>query len=126
MSRSGARCWDCSRSVSPDLSPNPPCAFPRNGLSTVHAVRLLQQPRGWGSCCRGSGTGLPGSPPSAATRSGPAAAALFDQLESRAGALKTLTVGALRGTEMILVPHQTLGGILTRFDRQNHDPAVSC
>jgi hypothetical protein len=71
MSRPRARCRDCSRSVSLDLSPNPPCASPRNGLSTVPAVRLLQQPRDWVSWRRGSGTGLPGSPPSAATRSGP-------------------------------------------------------
>jgi len=31
---------------------------PRNGLSTVPAVRrVLAGARGWGSCCRGSGTG---------------------------------------------------------------------
>jgi len=41
LSRPGARCRDCSRSVSPDLSPNPPCAFQRNGLSTVSAVRCV-------------------------------------------------------------------------------------
>ena len=57
LSRPGARCRDCSRSVSPDLSPNPPCASRRNGLSTVPAVRLVQLSRGWGSWCRGSGTG---------------------------------------------------------------------
>jgi transposase len=39
LSRSGARCPDCSGSVSPDRSPNPPCASRRNGLSTVSAVR---------------------------------------------------------------------------------------
>ena len=38
MSRLGARCRDCSRSVSPGRSPNPPCVFPRNGLSTGAAV----------------------------------------------------------------------------------------
>ena len=41
LSRPGARCRDCSRSVSPDLSPNPPCASRRNGLSTVSAVRWV-------------------------------------------------------------------------------------
>ena len=57
LSRPGARFRDCSRPVSPDLSPNPPCASRRNGLSTVPAVRLVQLPRGWESWCRGSGTG---------------------------------------------------------------------
>ena len=32
LSRSGARCPDCSGSVSPDRSPNPPCVSRRNGL----------------------------------------------------------------------------------------------
>ncbi|MET9849940.1 tyrosine-type recombinase/integrase, partial [Streptomyces ossamyceticus] len=31
LSRPGARCRDCSRSVSPDRSPNPPCDSRRNG-----------------------------------------------------------------------------------------------
>ncbi|HZR53873.1 MAG TPA: transposase [Streptosporangiaceae bacterium] len=57
QSRPGARCRDCSRPVSPDLSPNPPCASQRNGLSAVPAVRLVQLPMGWGSGCRDSGTG---------------------------------------------------------------------
>jgi hypothetical protein len=58
QSRPGARFRDCSRPVSPDLSPNPPCASRRNGLSTVAAVRLLLSgSRDWGSWCRGSGTG---------------------------------------------------------------------
>jgi RimJ/RimL family protein N-acetyltransferase len=57
LSRPGARFRDCSRPVSPDLSPNPPCASQRNGLSTVPAVRLVQLPRGWGSGCRDIGTG---------------------------------------------------------------------
>jgi transposase-like protein len=37
LSRHGARCWHCCRSVSPCRSPNPPCASRRNGLSTVSA-----------------------------------------------------------------------------------------
>jgi transposase len=56
LSRPGARCRDCSRSVSPGRSPNPPCGSLRSGLSTVSAVRrgwVLS--RGWGSCCRGTG-----------------------------------------------------------------------
>jgi predicted amidophosphoribosyltransferase len=58
LSRPGARCRDCSRSVSPDLSPNPPCASRRNGLSTVFAVRCgCEGRRDWGSGCRGSDTG---------------------------------------------------------------------
>jgi hypothetical protein len=39
LSRPGARCQGCSRSVSPGRSPNPPCRSPGNGLSTVSAVR---------------------------------------------------------------------------------------
>src|SRR5215212_1364458 len=46
LSRSGARCSDCSGSVSPDRSPNPPCASRRNGLSTGPAVRWQKRPRG--------------------------------------------------------------------------------
>ena len=38
MSRPGARCRDCSRSVSPDRSPNPACMSPRTGLSTGTAA----------------------------------------------------------------------------------------
>ena len=38
LSRPGARCWDCSRSVSPGRSPNPACDFHRTGLSTRIAV----------------------------------------------------------------------------------------
>ncbi len=37
LSRPGARCRDCSWSVSPSLSPSPPCASRRNGFSTVSA-----------------------------------------------------------------------------------------
>jgi hypothetical protein len=39
LSRSGGRCRDYSRSVSPGRSPNPPYRFPGNGLSTVSAVQ---------------------------------------------------------------------------------------
>jgi integrase len=39
LSRPGARCRCYHRSVSPSRSPNPPCASPRNGLSTVSVVR---------------------------------------------------------------------------------------
>ena len=57
LSKPGARFRDHSRPVSPDFSPNPPCASQRNGLSTVPAVRLVQPPMGRGSWCRDSGTG---------------------------------------------------------------------
>src|SRR6478609_7826659 len=58
LSRPGARCRDYSRSVSPGRSPNPACASPRTGLSTVAAVRQWQQrSRGWGWWCPGSDTG---------------------------------------------------------------------
>jgi transposase len=56
LSRSGARCSDCSGSVSPDRSPNPPCASRRNGLSTGTAVRWHTAPTG-SRCCLGSGIG---------------------------------------------------------------------
>jgi len=39
LSRHGARCWHCCRSVSPCRSPNPACASRRTGLSTVAIVR---------------------------------------------------------------------------------------
>jgi len=55
-SRPGARCPDCSGSVSPGRSPNPPCASRRNGLSAETAVMRGSAPRGSG-CCLGSGTG---------------------------------------------------------------------
>jgi transposase len=55
-SRPGARCPDCSGSVSPGRSPNPPCASRRNGLSTATAVMRGSVPRGW-ECSLGSGTG---------------------------------------------------------------------
>jgi integrase len=54
LSRPGARCRDCSRSVSPSRSPNPPCRSLGNGLSTVPAVR-----RGWGKAM-GTGSWYPG------------------------------------------------------------------
>jgi hypothetical protein len=47
LSRPGARCRYCCRSVSPGRSPNPACAFRRTGLSTVSAVRRgSPSPRG--------------------------------------------------------------------------------
>ncbi len=56
LSRPGARCRCCHRSVSPGRSPNPPCGSLRNGLSTVSAVRRGgARSRGWGSCDRGIG-----------------------------------------------------------------------
>ncbi len=39
LSRPGARCGHCCPSVSPDRSPNPACASPRTGLSTIGAIR---------------------------------------------------------------------------------------
>jgi putative transposase len=60
MSRPGARFRHCCRPVSPSRSPNPPCAFRRNGLSTVSAVRRGSfGSMGWGSSRRGSGNGSP-------------------------------------------------------------------
>ena len=50
LSRPGARCRCCYRSVSPGRSPNPPCQFLGNGLSMVSAVR-----RGFGG---GQGLGI--------------------------------------------------------------------
>ncbi len=58
-SRPGARCRDCSRSVSPGRSPNPACASRRTGLSTVAAV-MRAGPRGWGCCCLSIGSGSRG------------------------------------------------------------------
>ncbi len=49
-------CPDCSGSVSPDRSPNPPCASRRNGLSTGTAVMWGTAPTGSG-CSLGSGIG---------------------------------------------------------------------
>ena len=57
LSRPGARCRCCHRSVSPGRSPNPPCGSFRNGLSTVSAVRRGgAASRDWGSCYRGIGS----------------------------------------------------------------------
>jgi integrase/recombinase XerD len=58
LSRPGARCRDCSRSVSPDRSPNPPYRSLGNGLSTVAAVRQWLA-KGLGSCCPGRCSGRP-------------------------------------------------------------------
>ena len=56
LSRPEARCRHYCRSVSSDRSPNPACAFPRTGLSTVGSVRHGSfAGRGWGSSGRGSG-----------------------------------------------------------------------
>lgn len=52
LSRSGARCPDYSGSVSPDRSPNPPCASRRNGLSTETAVYLGFSAHGVGMFAR--------------------------------------------------------------------------
>lgn len=58
LSRSGARCRCCHRSVSPDRSPNPPYRSLGNGLSTVSAVRLgWERAMGWGSCSPGRCSG---------------------------------------------------------------------
>ena len=54
LSRPGAQCRCCHRSVSPSRSPNPPCQFLGNGLSTVVAVRRGSWvAMGLGSCCPG-------------------------------------------------------------------------
>jgi integrase len=59
-SRPGARFRCCHRPVSPDRSPNPPCRFLGNGLSTVSAVRRGSwSARGLGSCCPGRRNGTP-------------------------------------------------------------------
>jgi len=58
LSRPGARCRHCCRSVSPGRSPNPPCQFPGNGLSTVSAVRRGSRvAMGLGSCFPGRRSG---------------------------------------------------------------------
>jgi hypothetical protein len=60
LSRLGARCRCCHWSVSPSRSPNPPCASPRNGLSTVPVVRRGSWwARELGSCCPGRCIGRP-------------------------------------------------------------------
>ena len=72
VSRPGARCRDCSRSVSPDRSPNPACDSRRTGLSTVPAVRRGSQgATGLGSCCPGRCSGRPTHPRSGSTRPRP-------------------------------------------------------
>src|SRR6266571_5353632 len=60
LSRPGARFRDCSRPVSPDRSPNPPCQSPGNGLCPVPAVtRGSQGAMGMGSCYPGRRSGRP-------------------------------------------------------------------
>jgi hypothetical protein len=44
LSRPGARCRDCSRSVSPGRSPNPLCGIPHNGLYVPRTVMLTTGP----------------------------------------------------------------------------------
>ena len=58
LSRPGARCRRCCRSVSPGRSPNPPCRSLGNGLSTVSAVRRGSRvAMGLGSCSLGRRSG---------------------------------------------------------------------
>jgi transposase-like protein len=58
LSRPGARCRHCCRSVSPGRSPNRACASRRTRLSTAGAVRCGSVAgRGWGSVHPGSGNG---------------------------------------------------------------------
>jgi hypothetical protein len=72
LSRPGARCRDCSRSVSPSRSPNPPYRSLGNGLSTVSAVRRGSwSARGMGSCCPGRRNGRPSPSRSGRTRPRP-------------------------------------------------------
>ena len=60
LSRLGARFRCYHRPVSPSRSPNPPCQFLGNGLSTVSAVRRGSwSARGLGSCCPGRRSGRP-------------------------------------------------------------------
>ncbi|MEN1882330.1 hypothetical protein [Streptomyces mirabilis] len=48
LSRHGARCRCCHRSVSPCRSPNPACGSHRTGLSTVSAVQAWSSVQGLG------------------------------------------------------------------------------
>jgi hypothetical protein len=51
LSRPGARCRGCSRSVSPGRSPNPPCRFPRYAEFGIAG----KAPAGFGGRLRGKG-----------------------------------------------------------------------
>ncbi len=58
LSRPGARCRHCCRSVSPGRSPNRACASRRTRLSTAGSVRRGSVAgTGWGSSRPGSGSG---------------------------------------------------------------------
>jgi integrase/recombinase XerD len=68
LSRPGARFRCYHRPVSPGRSPNPPCRFPGNGLSTAAAIRRGSQvARGMGSCSPGRRSGRPSRPGSGST-----------------------------------------------------------
>ena len=72
LSRPGARCRCCHRSVSPGRSPNPPYRSLGNGLSTVSAVRRGSwSAKGLGSCCPGRCNGRPSPSRSGRTRPRP-------------------------------------------------------
>jgi integrase/recombinase XerD len=80
LSRSEARFRCCHRSVSPDRSPNPPCASRRNGLSTVSAVRRGSwSARAWGSWSPGRRSGKPSRLRSGSTRPRPPRSAIARQ-----------------------------------------------
>ena len=63
LSRPGAQCRHCCRSVSPGRSPNRACAFRRTRLSTVSCLEVSLAGRGWGSSRPGIGNGLPSPRP---------------------------------------------------------------
>jgi site-specific recombinase XerC len=68
LSRPGARFRCYHRPVSPDRSPDPPCASPRNGLSAAAAIRRGSQvAMGMGSCSPGRRSGRPPRPGSGST-----------------------------------------------------------
>jgi hypothetical protein len=57
LSRPGAQCRHCCRSVSPGRSPNRACAFQRTRLSTVSCSEVSFAGRGWGFSRPGIGNG---------------------------------------------------------------------
>ena len=57
LSRPGAQCRHCCRSVSPGRSPNRACASRRTRLSTVSCSEVSVAGRGWGSSRPGIGNG---------------------------------------------------------------------